>query len=108
VKNANPSRENGIPMTDPAYCMKRGHRSPSSKERTVPERAPIAKRIVVPFAHRSARSRYAGSPVDLHRHSAIVIINGSDTPTAAKMMWKANDMPIWDRAAITLSMSLLL
>jgi hypothetical protein len=44
------------------------------------EIAPTAKRLVVPFAQRFASNRYAGSPVDLHRHSAIVIINGKEMP----------------------------
>jgi hypothetical protein len=38
----------------------------------------------------------------------MVIIKGNETPMAAKMMWNARDMPIWDRAAMKLSMSLLL
>ncbi len=37
--------------------MNRGHRSPSSKESTVPETAPTAKRTAVPLAQRLARSR---------------------------------------------------
>jgi len=57
VKNANPSRENGIPMIGPAYSMKRGQRRPNSNDRTVPETAPTAKRIAVPRAHRLASSR---------------------------------------------------
>jgi hypothetical protein len=57
VKNANPSRENGIPMMGPAKAMKRGQRSPSSKLSTVPETAPTAKSTAVPLAHRFARSR---------------------------------------------------
>jgi hypothetical protein len=59
--------------------------------------------MVVPFAQRFASTRQAGSPVDLHRHSAIVIIKGNGTPIVAKMMWNANDMPIWERAAMKLS-----
>jgi len=38
----------------PAYCMNCGHNRPSSNERTVPDTAPTAKRIVVPFAQRLA------------------------------------------------------
>src|ERR1700689_4421915 len=108
VKKAKPSNENGIPITAPACCINCGHRRPSSKDRTVPEIAPTAKRMVVPFAQRFASKRYARSPVDLHRHSEMVIIKGNETPMAAKMMWNAKDMPIWDRAAMKLSMSLLL
>src|SRR5437879_7355450 len=48
VKKAKPSRENGIPMTEPASSMKRGQSSPSSKERTVPDTAPTANRMAVP------------------------------------------------------------
>lgn len=43
-------------MTPPANAMNLGHNSPSSKERTVPETAPTAKRIDVPFAQRRASS----------------------------------------------------
>jgi hypothetical protein len=37
----------------------------------------------------------------------MVIIKGNETPIVAKMMWKAKDMPIWERAASKLSISLL-
>jgi hypothetical protein len=74
--------------------MNRGHSKPSSNERTVPDTAPTAKRIVVPFAQLFARRRYAGSPVHRHRHSEIVIIRGSETPIVAKMIWNAKDIPI--------------
>src|SRR5258708_40324166 len=90
-------------MTAPAYCINRGHKRPSSKDRTVPEIAPTAKRMVVPFAQRFASKRETGSPVDLHRHSEIVIIKGNETPIVAQMMWNAKHIPIWDRAAIKLS-----
>ena len=55
VKNANPSSENGIPMIGPANSMNRGHRSPSSNDSTVPDTAPTANRIAVPFAQRLAK-----------------------------------------------------
>ena len=57
MKNANPSRENGMPMIGPASSMKRGHRRPNSNDNTVPETAPTANRMAVPFAHSLARSR---------------------------------------------------
>jgi hypothetical protein len=55
TKNANPSSENGIPKMGPAKAMNRGHRSPSSNDRTVPDTAPTANRIAVPCAQRRAR-----------------------------------------------------
>jgi hypothetical protein len=99
VKKANPSSENGIPMIAPAAAMKRGQRRPSSKESTVPETAPTAKRIAVPFAHRFAKSRATASPVRSHRHSATAMSAGIPIPTTAKMMWKPSETAIWDRAA---------
>ncbi len=57
MKNANPSSENGMPMIGPANRMNPGHNRPSSNESTVPETAPTAKRMAVPFAQRFARSR---------------------------------------------------
>jgi hypothetical protein len=75
----------------------------SQSSTAVPEIAPTAKRMVVPFAQRFASKRWTGSPVDLHRHSEIVIIKGNETPIVAKMMWNAKDIPIWDRVAMKLS-----
>ena len=43
-------------MTPPANDMNVGHKRPSSKDRTVPETAPTAKRTDVPFAQRRASS----------------------------------------------------
>jgi hypothetical protein len=85
-KNAKPSSENGIPMIAANERMNSGHSRPSSKGNTVPETAPTAARIVVPFAHRFASSRYASSRVTLHLHSAITIIRGRAMPIAAKIM----------------------
>src|SRR5215208_5386914 len=99
VKNANPSSENGIPMIGPANAMKLGQRSPSSKESTVPDTAPTANRIAVPFAHRLASSRYAGSPVRCHRRSATTISAGIPIPMTANTMWNASDIAICERAA---------
>jgi hypothetical protein len=56
MKNANPSRENGRPMIPPAYFMNSGHSRPNSKERIVPETAPTANRIAIPFAQARAKS----------------------------------------------------
>src|ERR1700752_5548809 len=85
--------------------MNWGHKRPSSNDRTVPDTAPTAKRMVVPLAQRLANRRYAASPVARNLHSAMVIIRGSATPMTAKMMWKAKDIPIWERAAARLSIS---
>src|SRR5829696_3429560 len=99
VKNANPSSEKGMPMIGPAYAMNPGQSSPSSNDSTVPETAPTANRIAVPFAHRLARSSATGSRVRCHRRSASTMSAGMPIPTTAKMMWKASDMAICDRAA---------
>jgi len=56
-KKAKPSSEKGMPMTGPAKAMNSGHKSPSSKESTVPLTAPTAKRMAVPFDQRLASSR---------------------------------------------------
>lgn len=85
-----------------ANCVNRGHNRPSSNERTVPESAPTANRMAVPFAHRFAKRRYTGLPIRLPNHSETVIMRGSATLMVAKMMWNASDIPICDRAAIKL------
>jgi hypothetical protein len=43
--------------------MKVGQSRPNSKERTVPETAPTAKRMAVPLDQRLARVRNTASPV---------------------------------------------
>src|SRR6266704_3304410 len=98
VKNAKPSNENGIPMMAPACSMKPGQSKPSSKESTVPETAPTANKIAVPFAHRLQRSRYTGCFVRRYIPSAIAISSGIPIPSAAKTMWKASDIAICERA----------
>ncbi len=98
MKNAKPSSENGIPMIGPACSMKNGQSRPSSNESTVPDTAPTAKRIAVPFAHRFVSSSQIGSRVRSHAHSEITIISGSATPIAANTMWNASDIPICARA----------
>jgi hypothetical protein len=62
VKNAKPSSAKGRPTTSPKVRMKVGQSRPSSKESTVPETAPTAKRMLVPLAMRRDSSRHAGSP----------------------------------------------
>src|SRR6267143_1150005 len=98
VKNANPYSENGIPMMDPACSMKPGHSKPSSNESTVPETAPTANKMAVPFAHRLQRLRYTGCFVRRYIPSAMAISSGIPIPNAAKTMWKASDMAICERA----------
>ena len=65
----------------------------------MPETAPMAKRMAVPVAHRLASAKETASFVRSQRHSAIAIIKGMATPIDAKIMWKANDMAICERAA---------
>src|SRR2546423_249484 len=101
VKKANPSSEKGMETSGPACFMKVGKRRPSSKERTVPDTAPTAKRTAAPFDQRFARSRYSGSRVRSQRSSASTIRSGSAIPIAAKTMWKASDTAIWARAKRT-------
>src|SRR5450756_2639590 len=92
-------RENGTPMIGPANFMNPGQRSPSSNESTVPETAPTANRIATPLAHCLASSRYSGSPVRSHRHSASTIIRGIPIPISANTMWKPREIAICERAA---------
>jgi len=75
-----------MPMIGPACSMNRGQSSPSSKLSTVPDTAPTANRMAVPFAHRLARSRYTGSPVVCQRRSASTINTGMPIPTTANTM----------------------
>jgi hypothetical protein len=81
-------------MIGPANSMKPGQSSPSSKESTVPDTAPTAKRIAVPLDHRFARSRWMASPVFCQRRSAMTMSTGMPIPTTAKMIWKASDTAI--------------
>ena len=57
VKKAKPSKEKGMPIIAPAFSIKPGHNKPSSKDNTVPDTAPTAKRTAVPRAQRLLRSR---------------------------------------------------
>src|SRR5882672_639553 len=98
VKNAKPSKEKGIPMIAPACSMNPGQSKPSSNESTVPETAPPANKMAVPFAHRLQRLRYTGCFVRRYIPSAMAIISGIPIPNAAKTMWKASDIAICERA----------
>ena len=80
--------------------MNFGQRRPSSKERTVPDTAPIAKRMDVPFAHGFASSRYAGFRVRSQRPSAMIMSRGMAIPATAKTMWKPSETAICVRAAV--------
>src|SRR6266478_921855 len=98
VKNAKPSSENGIPMIAPACSMNPGQSKPSSNESTVPETAPTANKMAVPFAHRLQRSRYTACFVRRYVPSAMAMSSGMPMPSAAKTMWKASDIAICERA----------
>jgi hypothetical protein len=98
-KNANPSSENGMPITGPACSMNAGHKSPSSNDNTVPETAPTTNTMAVPLAHRRASSSHTGSPVRIHHPSAMTMSNGMPMPMVAKIMWKPSDTAICRRAA---------
>src|SRR5512134_4012527 len=98
AKKANPSRAKGRPMIAPANDMKRGHNSPSSKERTVPETAPTANRTAVPRAQRLASSRNTGFPVRRCAASAMTMRRGIPIPATAKTIWKAKNIAICARA----------
>ena len=99
MKNAIPSMANGRPMTAPNRPIKPGHRIPISKDRMVPDTAPMAKVTPRPFAHRWASMDQAGSLVRRLRHSAIRMSAGSPTPRHARMMCHPSDRAIWARAA---------
>ena len=85
--------------------MNPGKSRPSSKDKTVPETAPTAKRTAAPFDQRFASSRYSGSRVWSQRTSASTIKSGIAIPTAAKTMWNASDIAICDRASKTSSIA---
>ena len=104
MKNAKPSAVKGRPIMLPLKAMKRGQSRPSSKERTVPETAPMAKRTPKALDQRRARSVQPGSRRHRPSPSAIAMSTGSPTPSTAKTMWKARDVPIVARANVTLSM----
>src|ERR1700682_4004456 len=103
MKKANPSAENGRPKMPPENAIKRGHRSPSSKERTVPETAPTAKRIPNAFDHLRASTIHASSCRHRARPFATHMSKGNPTPSTAKTMWNPSEVPIVARARIVLS-----
>ena len=63
IKKAVPSREKGRPNIGPACFMNPGHNKPSSKESTVPDTAPVAKKIATPLLQAFVTFRYTGFPV---------------------------------------------
>ena len=85
-------------MIGPANSMNAGQSSPSSNESTVPDTAPTANRIAVPFAQRFARSTYSDWRVRSHAISAATIMTGMAIPMTAKIMWNASDRPICHHA----------
>src|SRR5216683_4022592 len=103
MKKANPSAEKGRPKMPPENAMKRGQRRPSSKDRTVPETAPTAKRIPNALDHRRASTIQASSRRHKARPSAIHMRRGSPTPRTAKTMWNPSEVPIVARARVVLS-----
>ena len=105
MKNAAPSSENGRPMIPPAYAMKRGKRSPSSKLMIVPDAAPTANSTANTFDQRRASARHTGSPVRRCIPSATSIISGNPTPSTAKNRWKLSEVPIWLRPAVRWEMT---
>src|SRR5699024_3956835 len=99
TKKAVPSHEKGIPKIGPACSIKVGQSMPNSKESTVPDTAPVAKKMATPFDHAFARSWYTCWPVLIHRYSAIAIKNGIAMPMQAKIRWKPRDTAICSREA---------
>src|SRR5436190_1826584 len=63
MKKAVPSKENGSPKIGPACFMNVGHSSPSSKESTVPDTAPVAKKIATPLLQAFVTFRNTDFPV---------------------------------------------
>src|SRR5688572_4310724 len=49
IKNAVPSREKGIPNIGPACLINVGQSRPSSNDSTVPDTAPVAKKMATPL-----------------------------------------------------------
>src|SRR3954452_23864401 len=88
-----------MPKIGPAKAMNVGQRRPSSNESTVPETAPTAKRMAVPWAQRRARRRLASSPLRIQRSSAMTMSKGMAMPTTENRMWNPSEIAICDRAA---------
>src|ERR1035438_1318131 len=86
-------------MIAPACSMNFGQSKPNSNDRTVPDTAPIAKKIATPRDHAFARSRYTCFPVFIHLNSATNISQGIVIPIQAKTMWKTNETVICSLAA---------
>src|SRR6478672_613543 len=94
-----PSIAKPTPKASPNRPVNLGHRSPNSKERTVPLTAPTATKTATAFdqlrARRTASSSFRLRPL----YSAISIIAGKATPKQARTMWNPRVKPIWFRAA---------
>src|ERR671926_217216 len=98
-KKAKPSRANGKPMIEPENFVYVGQSRPISKERIVPETAPMAKSKAKAFVQRRVSIIQFTSLCLRAKPSATQRSRGKPTPNAAKMIWKASDVPIWARAA---------
>jgi hypothetical protein len=66
--------------------MNSGHSRPSWNDNPVPDTAPTANRIAVPFDQRLQRSSQTGSPLRSQRSSATTIKSGIAIPTEANTM----------------------
>jgi len=51
MKKAVPSKEKGIPNIGPACFIKFGQSRPNSNDKTVPDTAPVAKKMATPLLH---------------------------------------------------------
>src|ERR1700687_1761884 len=103
MKKATPPAENGRPNMPPENAMNRGQSRPSSKDRTVPETAPTAKRMPNALDPRRASSIQASSRRQRASASATHMSSGSPTPRTAKTMWNPSEVPIVALARVALS-----
>ena len=78
MKNANASSANGSPITDPHRPINPGQNSPSAKDRTVPDTAPIATRMPSARAQRRVIAIHTASSLRIARNS--VNSRSSGTP----------------------------
>src|ERR1700754_2182228 len=105
IKKAVPSKEKGMPIMGPACFINRGHSRPSSKDKTVPDTAPVAKKIATPLLHAMVMFLYTGLPVRSQNKWETHIKNGIAIAMQEKMMWNPNDKAICERAAIKSSIN---
>jgi hypothetical protein len=89
----------GMPMAAPNLPISPGHRSPISKDSSVPETAPTATSTAMAFDHRRASNRASLSPCLRPSQWAIMITAGRAIPKQAKTIWKERVSPIWLRAS---------